>query len=119
MCGKYKVAEIDELTSDGSRVIAEVEGREVAVFRHDGEYYALANYCIHQSGPLCEGELSGTMTSGDDGWEWDYDDEEKYVTCPWHGWRFDITTGVNVNDERYRTPMYEVKVQDGDVYVVL
>ena len=48
------------------RVLADVEGREVAVFDLDGEFFALANYCVHQGGPLCEGTVSGALTTNDD-----------------------------------------------------
>lgn len=116
---RHKVASTDELSSDGSRVIAEVEGKEVAVFRIDGEYHASLNYCVHQGGPLCEGELSGEMVVGDDDWEWLYEDDERIVTCPWHGWKFDVTTGENIKDDKYRIPKYEVEVDDGDVYVTV
>lgn len=118
MTQRHRVADIDELAKDGCRVIAEVNGQEIAVFRHDGELYALANYCVHQAGPLCEGGLMGRVTTDDVGWDWTYDDEEKYVVCPWHGWMFDITTGRNPKDERYAVPTYEVAVENGSVYVI-
>lgn len=115
---RHKVADEGELATDGDRVVAEVDGKEVAVFRIGGEYYAALNYCVHQGGPLCEGELTGEMMVGDDNWEWLYDEEERIITCPWHGWKFDMTTGENIQDHRYVIPQYEVIVTDGDVYVV-
>ncbi|MFC6873201.1 Rieske (2Fe-2S) protein [Halobellus marinus] len=118
MSDRYAIAEEDDFDGDGSRVITEVEGREIAVFRHDGDYYALANYCIHQAGPLCEGPLSGNITTDDEGWDWEYDDEERYIVCPWHGWMFDIETGRSPKDERYGVPTYDVEVEDGTVYAV-
>lgn len=116
---QHKVAEVEELEADGDRVVAEVDGKEVAVFRIDGEYYATLNYCVHQGGPLCEGKLTGEMVVDDDGWEWLYEDEERIITCPWHGWKFDLTTGENTQDRRYVIPQYEVVVTDGDVCVVV
>lgn len=103
---------------DGSRVIREIDGLEIAVFKIDGEYYALANYCVHQAGPLCQGELMGRVTMGEEVWEWKYDTEERYVLCPWHGWVFDVTTGVNVDADQYAVPTYSVEVDDGMVYVL-
>lgn len=116
---RYKVADEDDLASDGSRIIVEVKGKEIAVFRINGEYHAALNYCVHQSGPLCEGELTGQMKGGDDGWMWCYDEEERIVTCPWHGWKFDVTTGKNIRDDRYTVPLYEVEVVEGVIYVLL
>ena len=118
MTDRYAVADIEEFDGSGSRVIAEVEGQEIAVFQHQGEYYALANFCIHQAGPLCEGALSGSISTDEDGWDWVYDDEERYIVCPWHGWMFDIETGRSPKDERYAVPTYDAEVEDGTVYAV-
>lgn len=113
------IASVEEL-QDNSRVIADIEGREIAVFTQDGDYYAVANHCIHQSGPLCEGRLQGAeefQMDGDD-WEWRHNDDSRVIVCPWHAWRFDITTGENIDDSRYKVPTYEVEISNGDVYVV-
>jgi nitrite reductase/ring-hydroxylating ferredoxin subunit len=118
MTERYAIADVEEFDGDGSRVIAEVEGQEIAVFRHEGEYYALANFCIHQAGPLCEGALSGSISTDEDGWDWVYDDEERYIVCPWHGWMFDIETGRSPKDERYAVPTYDAVVEHGTVYAV-
>lgn len=115
----YRVATVEDLATEDSRVIAEVDGQEIAVFRHGGEYHALANYCVHQAGPLCEGALSKRLDVGDDGWTWEYEaNASKNIVCPWHGWTFDISTGENVDDPRYSVPTYDVTVEDGDIYVI-
>jgi len=112
----HRIADVEEL-SDGERVIEEIEGREIAVFRLGEEYYALANYCVHQAGPLCEGDVKGRMTRNET--EWRYDDERRCVVCPWHGWAFDVTTGTNIQDDSYAVPTYDVEVRDGGVFVRL
>lgn len=113
----HKVASVDDLES-GDRVIVDIEGLEIAVFCIDGDYHAVANYCVHQSGPLCAGELTGHVTVAEDGWNWKYVDDDRMISCPWHGWKFDVTTGLNLQDERYKVPTYETIVRDDDVYVV-
>lgn len=115
---RHLVAKTNELAENGTRAITEVDGQEIAVFRIDGEYHAIPNYCVHQAGPLCEGELTGQMTVGEDDWEWEYDFSERIITCPWHGWKFDVTTGKNIKDDRYVTPKYDVEVDEGRVYVL-
>src|SRR5690348_14357617 len=50
----------------------------VALFNVDGRFYALDGVCPHAGGPLGEGALRGTV-----------------VTCPWHGWQFDVVSGEN------------------------
>jgi len=116
--GEYWIASVEELAEDGSRVIEEIEGQEIAVFHIDGEYYALANYCVHQGGPVCEGGLTGRTGVGEDGWELTFEDEGKIITCPWHHWQFDVTTGKDIACNRYTIPTYDVRVEDGEVYVV-
>lgn len=116
---EHRIAAADELAAEGSRVIAQVEGWEVAVFRVDGELHALSNFCIHESGPLCEGQLTGRMNRDDDAGEWRYESEARCIVCPWHGWTFDVTTGVNVDDDTYAVPTYEVEERDGDVFVTV
>jgi hypothetical protein len=76
---RYNVASTDEFDGDGERILVEVDGLEIAVFRVDGEYYALTNYCVHQGGPLCEGKLTGKMSVGDDGVSWEYEEDERYA----------------------------------------
>jgi len=112
---RHRVAETSAL-EDGERVIVEVDGVEIAVFRTDGEFHAVLNYCMHQSGPLCEGSLSGKMVS-DDSEFWSYDEEPRVVTCPWHNWKFDIRTGENIRDDSYKVPTFETETEDGAVYV--
>lgn len=112
----HYVADVADLAEDGQRVVVDVDGREIAVFRVDGEYHALLNFCVHQGGPLCEGPLTGRSDVADDG-RWIYDEEDQVISCPWHAWRFDIETGVNVQDDRYTIPKYDVEVRDGQIFV--
>lgn len=114
---KHYVADVNELETDGSKIIAEVAGQEIAIFRLDGEYHAVANYCPHQAGPLCEGQTKGKVEIGEDGWELAYQDEV-YIECPWHSWMFDVRTGDHAADNRYRVPTYDIKVEDGAIHVL-
>lgn len=111
----YHAVSRDEL-GDGDRILVDVEGREIAVFNSGGEFHAVLNFCPHQGGPLCEGLLDGTLTMTDE-WEWTYGSEGEVVSCPWHGWEFDITTGEHLSNSEHRVPTYEVVVRDGEVYV--
>lgn len=117
MCERHKVADETTLSEPGARVLTEIKGVEIAVFNLDGEYHALANFCPHQSGPLCEGPLRGRVTVGED-LEWEYDSKKRNVVCPWHGWMFDVETGENVDADRYTVPKYDVEVDDGEVFVL-
>ncbi|MFC4247650.1 Rieske (2Fe-2S) protein [Natribaculum luteum] len=111
----HHVTSVDDV-DDGERVVVDVEGREIALFHSNGEFHALSNYCTHQGGPACEGLLTGTIdVDEDDELVWACDDE--IVSCPWHGWEFDITTGEHLASDKYRLPTYDVRVIDGELYV--
>ena len=117
MATLHEIAPTDALPDHGDRVIADLGGVEVAVFNLDGEYHAIANYCVHAGGPLCEGDLAGRHRLDPETMAWEYDDDERHVLCPWHGWVFDVATGRSVDDERYAVPTYETVVEDGVVHV--
>jgi NAD(P)H-dependent nitrite reductase small subunit len=93
-----RVADFPE--GEGRKVV--VDGRDVAVFRLDGELHALDNHCLHRGGPLCEGFIARGA-----------------VTCPWHGWSFDIRTGTMLQDPRVGVTHHEIRVEGEEVAVRL
>lgn len=74
--------------------------RIVALFNVDGEFYALDGICPHQGGPLGKGTLAGCV-----------------VTCPWHGWQFDVQTGQHQSTASLSHPKFPVRVEGDDVFV--
>ena len=82
----------------GSCKEVEFDGRVVALFNVDGQIHAIDGICSHAGGPLGEGELNGSV-----------------VTCPWHGWQFDVTSGQNVRSSSLRQCVYQVKVEGGEI----
>lgn len=119
---EHTVATVDEL-DDGDRKLVEVQGREIALFRIDGEFCAYTNWCLHQGGPACEGSVSGTATATFDrekletSLEWCREGE--ILNCPWHGWEYDISTGGCLSKQDAKLPAHPVRVEDGDVVVSL
>ena len=118
----HVVASADELGA-GDRLVTQIAGREVAVFNHDGEYYAYLNWCFHQGGPCCEGPISGTAQATYDRatrettltWE----REGEILNCPWHGWEYDLTTGDCLSRRDVTLPSYPVEVRDGEIVVTM
>jgi nitrite reductase/ring-hydroxylating ferredoxin subunit len=109
---RYVVAEAGEIP-DGGRKIVEVEGRSIGVFYVHGEYFALLNRCPHQAGPLCTGELWGALEATVPG-EYRTSREGEILTCPWHGWEFDLRTGGSwCAPERLRVRTYGVVLEPG------
>lgn len=119
---EHVVARSDEL-DEGERIIALLDGKEIGVFNIGGEFHAYPNWCAHQGGPLCEGMLSGTVEG-----EYDRDEletelewcrEGEILSCPWHGWEFDATTGECLVDKGCRLRSIPVRAEDGNVIVTL
>jgi 3-phenylpropionate/trans-cinnamate dioxygenase ferredoxin subunit len=98
---------------DGGRVIVEAGGREIGVFNIDGQHYALRHRCPHLGGPLCNGVILGLIESTGPG-DLTLDSSRKMLTCPWHGWEFDIKTGQSYwNPNGTRARLFPVEVQSG------
>ncbi|MGQ0574879.1 MAG: Rieske (2Fe-2S) protein [Pseudonocardia sp.] len=98
----------------GERKIVEVGGRTIGVFNVRGRFYALRNICPHQGAPLCQGSLGGTALPSRPG-EFVWGREGEILSCPWHGWEFDVTTGRSVfNPHRTRVRTFEVSVAPAD-----
>ncbi|MEM9701522.1 MAG: Rieske (2Fe-2S) protein [Planctomycetota bacterium] len=84
-----------------------VGDRLVALFRlaeptDEGEWFALDGLCPHAGGPLGAGALTGCV-----------------VTCPWHGWQFDVTTGAHCLTPQIRHERFPTAIRDGAVWVEL
>jgi nitrite reductase/ring-hydroxylating ferredoxin subunit len=76
--------------------------RVIALFNVDGTFYALDGVCPHQGGPLGQGLLSGCV-----------------VTCPWHGWQFDVTSGQHQFNPQMVQPRFETRVEDDWILIDL
>ena len=119
MNDRMYVCESDELLP-GERTIVTVNDREVGILNVEGEYRALSNVCPHQRGPVCEGaikkEISGKFNGTGNLVDEFYTDTTT-ISCPYHGWEFDIETGEHVGDRRFAVPIYDVTEEDGKIYL--
>ncbi|WP_114579353.1 Rieske (2Fe-2S) protein [Saliphagus sp. LR7] len=107
---RYEICPTSEL-EPGDRRIVTLDGFSVGVFNIDGEYFALKNDCPHQRAPLCEGKLSGTTRSNRPG-EYEWERDGQIISCPWHGWEFDVTTGESVfNPHEVKTMTFEATTE--------
>ena len=97
----HTVARVGEI-AEGRGIPVEIEGRVIAVFLDEGEYYAIDDACPHKGAPLCDGIVF-----------------DRTVTCTWHGWRFSLEDGrwMDSPSSRTRTGTYPVRVE-GDLIQV-
>ena len=102
MADRYvTVARVDEVPPGSVRMVRAGD-EEIALAHVDGEFYATQGRCLHLKGPLGEGRV-----------------DDHVLTCPWHGWQYDLRTGENEFDRAIRLQTYEVRVEDGNVQVAL
>ena len=113
---RHVVATTDEIPP-GQRKVVTVDGREIVIFNLDGDYVGVLNRCPHQGGRLCDGVVTGHVTSSEPG-KIDYSRPGEIIRCPWHGWFFDLRTGQSWGEpERVKTRNYDVAVADGSQLV--
>jgi len=79
-----------------------VNDRWVGLFNLNGEYHALDNVCLHRGGPLSDGIITGCT-----------------VTCPWHGWQYDLTSGTLVQDPTVAVTRHETRIVGDEIQVRL
>lgn len=94
------VCRADEIEEGFAKIAQLGEGERVAVFRQDGLLSAISNACAHQNGPLGEGRVAAC-----------------FVTCPWHGFQYDVRTGCSPAPFTEKIPTYNLAVKDGVVLV--
>jgi nitrite reductase/ring-hydroxylating ferredoxin subunit len=109
---RYVVARVADIP-EGGRLIVEVAGREIGIFKIDGQLHGLLNRCPHVGGPLCEGQLLNVINAPEPG-RVSLDTSRFLLACPWHNWEFDIKTGKSyVDPARLRARSIPVKVESG------
>lgn len=76
------------------------DGRSIALFNQNGQYYALNNFCPHKGAPLNEGKV-----------------ENGIVTCPWHCWKFDIKSGECLSPEEAKVRSYKLFFEGDSIFI--
>ncbi len=81
--------------------VVEVAERRYRILDLGGELMAHATVCPHMGGPLHATDV-----------------HEGCVRCPWHGYRFDLRSGLSADGRALRLePAPSVKIQGGEVYL--
>ena len=101
---EYFVCNIEEVKEHhGKKVIA--DGIEIALFNIEGKIFAISNVCSHQRFSLLhEGEFKDCV-----------------VTCPMHGWAYDVRTGISTNASPEgaggRVKVFKTEMKNGKVLI--
>ena len=96
-----RVAKVEEIPEGTGKELA-AAGRVVALYHVEGAFYALDGVCPHAGGPLGEGVLEGSI-----------------VTCPWHGWQFDVASGRHCLNANLQHATFPVRIEGDDIFVEL
>lgn len=97
-----EVGRLEDIPPLGARIVSSVDG-DIAVFRNkEDEIFALRDQCPHAGGPLSQGIVHG-----------------KTVTCPLHNWKIDLQSGEACYPDEGCTNSFEVKLEDGIIYLKL
>jgi len=101
------VAPAQEIPPGSSRLVV-VEGKEVALFNVDGQFYAVGNRCPHRSGPLVKGRIETALIAEEGR-------SSPAVRCPIHGWLFDLATGRCLTRAGASTPVFPVTCEEEQI----
>lgn len=93
------LAKVDDVP-EGTGTELVVEGTLIALFHADGQFYALDGVCPHAGGPLGKGSLAGHV-----------------VTCPWHGWQFDVSTGQHCLNPNLHHRTFPLKMKNDEIHI--
>jgi nitrite reductase/ring-hydroxylating ferredoxin subunit len=95
------VANSSDLPQEGA-IERTVEGQLIAIFRHQGELYAIEGLCAHHGGPLSQGQVHAGC-----------------VTCPWHGWQYRLSDGTQLTSGVPLLRSYPVREQEHQIEIGL
>lgn len=94
------VARASEFEDGFAKVRLLPNGERVAVYLMDGKFSAISNACAHQNGPLGEGKVIDCL-----------------VTCPWHGFQYDVRNGRSPAPFTEKVPTYNLRIEGDTVQV--
>lgn len=96
-----EVAKADTVT-EGHAIEVVVAGLVLAIFRDQGKIHALDGMCAHQGGPIAEGQVAAGC-----------------VTCPWHGWQYELDTGIQTINRQPLQQVFDTREENGAIEVLL
>ncbi|MEL6640940.1 MAG: Rieske 2Fe-2S domain-containing protein [Pseudomonadota bacterium] len=98
--GWVTVCDVSEIREGFAKIKVLPNGERVAVFKQDGKLSAISNACAHQNGPLGEGKVIDCL-----------------VTCPWHGFQYDVTNGRSPAPFTEVIPTYNLRLTGSTIAV--
>ena len=114
---EHVVATTDEIKPGEVKIIP-IGRHGVGVYNVHGTYYAIANYCPHEGGPLCLGRPRGRSAVDPDApGDAVMVRDLEFIYCPWHQWGFELATGTTAVKPEWSIRTYPVRVVGNEVLV--
>jgi NAD(P)H-dependent nitrite reductase small subunit len=85
----------------GKGIKIKLGGTHIAIFNHNGYFYAIQNRCPHQSADLADGYIRNNQ-----------------LYCPMHNWAFDIETGAFAFNPEQKLKIYPVEVHNDNIFII-
>ena len=108
---------------EGGRFVVDVGEKTVGIFRVGGKLYAWENTCAHQGGPVCQGKIiprvREVIDAGGESQGFAFDESDLHIVCPWHGFEFNIRTGVHPGRPEARLLSVAVEETADGIYVTV
>jgi len=101
MSKEYRVGSVAAVLA-GETGLVDVNGTELALFVADDKIVVTQGQCPHAQGPIHQGEV-----------------EDCILTCPWHGWSFDLLSGQCNEDDSMQLKIYPIRIDGDDILVTL
>ncbi|MBL4748399.1 MAG: nitrite reductase small subunit NirD [Magnetovibrio sp.] len=95
-----EIGALDDIPSQGSRIVEGPEGNIAVIRTEDDTVFAIHDSCPHKQGPLSQGIVYGHK-----------------VACPLHNWSFDLASGQAQAPDEGHVACYPVKVDNGKVFL--
>lgn len=113
--GWVYVSRLDEVIPGKCRIV-QVGSKSIGLFNVKGQVIAVLNVCPHELAPICRGRIGGTTLPSAPG-QFVWGREGEILACPWHGWEFDLLTGLALVDEQVKLHRFPVHVEEEKVFI--
>lgn len=116
------VGKVGEFIENDRKVI-KTGDLEIGVLHRKGEFFAYRNHCVHQGGPACEGmiiaKVEEVIAPDKTYLGQRFSEDEIHFVCPWHGFEYNLATGVHAADPKRKLRKFEVLKKGEEIYVVV
>lgn len=117
----YFACHISELIERKSHIV-NINDIDIGIIAVDNEIHAYENFCPHEGGPVCFGDIFGRIKvqlgENKEIIKEYVDDSELSLVCPWHGYEYNVKTGECLADKSISLRKFPIEIREDKVYIV-